>query len=268
MIINAQTRIGTILKARPDALEAIISLSPKFEKLRNPLLRKVIASRTSIEAATKIGNCDVSDFFRKLKPLGFETADNTIPVKTEEKKVPEFMLNLLPEFITVLDVRPVLSAGSDPRNLIIKATKEMKPGRVLKLINSFYPEPLVLLLKKQGFEAYADTLGDNLVETYFHKTGMTNTLKTVAVEGEQNGWDDILEKYKHNLQELDVRQMKMPLPMITILDALDKLAAGRALFIYHKRIPVYLLPELADREFNYRVKEISEENVNLIIFKN
>ena len=43
MIINANTKIAAILKQHPDALEAIISLNPKFEKLRNPLLRKLMA---------------------------------------------------------------------------------------------------------------------------------------------------------------------------------------------------------------------------------
>ena len=33
MLINAQTSIGKILKERSDALNAIISISPKFEKL-------------------------------------------------------------------------------------------------------------------------------------------------------------------------------------------------------------------------------------------
>ncbi|HRO73030.1 MAG TPA: DUF1858 domain-containing protein, partial [Saprospiraceae bacterium] len=69
--INANTRISTLLKQHPDALEAIVSISKKFEKLRNPLLRKLMASRTSISMASKIGGCKVEDFFEKLKPLGF-----------------------------------------------------------------------------------------------------------------------------------------------------------------------------------------------------
>jgi uncharacterized protein (DUF2249 family) len=58
----------------------------------------------------------------------------------------------------------------------------------------------------------------------------------------------------------------MPLPMMTILEALDTLAAGTALYVYHKRIPVFLLPELAQRKFDYRIKEISAGEVHLLIF--
>ena len=44
--INANTKINAVLKEHPQALEAIISISPKFNKLSIPLLRKLVASRT------------------------------------------------------------------------------------------------------------------------------------------------------------------------------------------------------------------------------
>jgi len=39
------------------------------------------------------------------------------------------------------------------------------------------------------------------------------------------------------------------------------------LFVYHKRIPVFLLPELRERNFDYRIKEIAPNEVRLLIFK-
>jgi hypothetical protein len=51
MTINANTKIAPILKQNANALEAIISISKKFEKLRNPLLRKVMAGRTTLSMA-------------------------------------------------------------------------------------------------------------------------------------------------------------------------------------------------------------------------
>ena len=59
----------------------------------------------------------------------------------------------------------------------------------------------------------------------------------------------------------------MPLPMHTILEALETLPADKALFVYHKRIPVFLLPELEERKFSYRIKEISNAEVHLVIYK-
>jgi hypothetical protein len=62
--------------------------------------------------------------------------------------------------------------------------------------------------------------------------------------------------------------MGMPKPMHTILEALDHLPTDTALYVYHKRIPVFLLPELAQRGFEYRIKEISDGEVHLLIFRN
>jgi hypothetical protein len=77
----------------------------------------------------------------------------------------------------------------------------------------------------------------------------------------------MIARYKDKIQTIDVRSLEMPLPMLTILEALDTLPVETALYVYHKRIPVFLIPELAQRKFEYRVKEISESEVHLLIFK-
>jgi len=54
MVITANTKIAAILKHNPAALDAIVSLLSKFEKLRNPVLRKLMAGRASVSMASKI----------------------------------------------------------------------------------------------------------------------------------------------------------------------------------------------------------------------
>jgi uncharacterized protein (DUF2249 family) len=260
MVINANTKIAAILKHNPATLEVIISLSPKFEKLRNPLLRKLMAGRASVSLASRIGGCSMDDLFTTLKPLGFET-DNTIPVISKESgKAPDFIKS---EQIVTLDVRPIIDSGYDPLNAILEKINSLQ-GQVLKILNSFEPTPLMQLLQKQGFESYAEEINDNLVETWFYKkSNITQPEGIVTTET----WNEILVRYKGTLQTIDVRNLEMPLPMLTILEALDNLSAGSALFVYHKRIPVFLLPELVQRQFDYRVKEISDGEVHLLIFK-
>src|ERR1035437_657968 len=269
MIINANTKIAAVLKQHPDALEAIISISPKFEKLRNPLLRKLMAGRTSIAMASKISGCTENDFFKKLEPLGFEVNRTmATEVITEVKKLPIFFRKVKPEQIVELDVRQVIDSGKDPLNLIIQKVKTIQPGQVLKIINTFEPTPLMSLLKKQGFESFADRISDNLVETYFYKgesafAGIPSEQKPAN----NNDWDELLKQYDGRIQNVDVRHLEMPQPMLTILAELDKLPIGYALFVHHKRIPVFLLPELNERGFDYRIKEVSDNEVYLLIFK-
>ncbi len=267
MVIDVNTKIAGILKQSADALDAIVSISPKFEKLRNPILRKLMAGRTSISMASKIAGVSVSDFFIKLKPLGFEIDTNSLPEENEKKALPTFFNNIRKDQVTELDVRPIITAGNDPLAEIIQKIKTLQPGQVLKIVNSFYPQPLILLLEKQGFESYADTIDDNLVETYFYKKHSSPIDNLQPGNHPSDGWDAILQRFKDNIQSVDVRQLAMPLPMTTILEALDGLPPETALFVYHKRIPVFLLPELAARNLSYRIQEISEGQVNLLIYK-
>ncbi|MHB8260010.1 MAG: DUF2249 domain-containing protein [Bacteroidia bacterium] len=266
MIINANTKIAAVLKQHPDAIEAIISISPKFEKLRNPLLRKLMAGRTSISMASKISGCSINDFFTKLKPLGFEIDSNAQPLIDKKKKLPNFMTSIKKNQIIDLDVRPVLSSGTDPLNIILEKIKTIQTGQVLKIINTFEPVPLIKLLEKKGFVTYTNAIDANVVETYFYKQ-TENPIETTPTINASNGWDAILHRFKDKIQTIDVSALEMPQPMLEILDALDKLQPEIALLVYHKRIPVFLLPELAKRKFDYRIKEISESDVHLLIFK-
>lgn len=265
--INSNTKISTLLKEQPGALETIISISPKFTKLRNPLLRKLMASRTSITMAAKIGGCSTEDFFTKLEPLGFMIDRETKADEQEEQKqLPAFLQNSTKEMMAELDVRSVIDSGKDPLNLILQQVKQLQPGQVLKLINSFEPVPLIKLLGRQGFESYTDTINENLVHTYFYQNTKTE-IKVADTSKATDGWDEMLQQFNGKTETIDVRHLEMPLPMHTILEALDQLAPERALYVHHKRIPVFLLPELADRKLDYRVKEINDSEVDLLIFK-
>ena len=266
MTIDANTKIAAILKANPDALEAIVSISPKFNKLRNPVLRKLMAPRASIHTACQIADCSMDDFFEKLAPLGFQ-ADKTVAAKEEElpAPVPSFMDNIDENKIEVLDVRSVIENGEDPFKLIMKKIKQLPNDTVLKLVNTFEPAPLITILGKQGFDYFVEHENENLVNTFFYK----KTEATAMAEEKQSSgedWDNTLKQFENNLVTIDVRSLEMPQPMMTILEALETLPVGKALFVYHKRIPVFLLPELKERNFDYRIKEISDNEVHLLIF--
>ena len=266
--INANTKIAHLLKAHPDALEAIISIDQKFDTLRNPLLRKELAGRTSIAMASEMAGCQIADFYSKLKPMGFEIeTDTKKPVVEEKKGLPVFLTTLTKNQIIDFDVRELLASGNDPLNLILDKIKSVQAGEALKVINTFEPVPLIKMLEKQGFDVYANVISNELIETYFYKKSDKTTIEVKPKEGVDSGWDGVMKRFTDKLVTVDVRKLEMPQPMLTILSELDKLPPDVALYVYHKRIPVFLLPELSDRKFDYRIKEISEGEVRLLIFK-
>lgn len=276
MLINEQTKIAALLKHHPDALETIVKLSPDFKKLRNPLLRKLMAGRTSIAMASKIGGCKTEDFFKALAPLGFES-DNT-KVLPEENSVsnkapkPEYLQHLRPDQLVSFDVRAMLAEGNDPLKQIQQKVKSLQPGQVLVIVNNFEPVPLIKLLERQGFQTYVNLIDADTIETYFYKTVQSNASKEEVAVGEEvpasEDWEAMMTRYENNLVEIDVRHLEMPMPMMTILENLEVLPKGKALYVQHKRIPVFLLTELKERSFDYRIKEIRDGEVYLLIFKN
>ena len=272
MLINAQTKIATLLKHHPDALETIVKLSPDFKKLRNPIVRKLMAGRTSIAMASKIGGCQPEDFFKALIPLGFEIDAHSQPEEKPKinQPTPEYLKQVASNKIINFDVRAMLAAGDDPLKEIQQKIKQLQTDEVLLIVNTFEPVPLIKLLEKQGFETYVKQVDEQTIETYFY-TSKNKQAQSIEIEKTTNNdaadWHQLLSKFENKLVEIDVRHLEMPMPMMSILEALESLPSDKALYVHHKRIPVFLLTELKDRNFEFRIKEIDATEVFLLIFK-
>ena len=66
MGINAKTKIDDLLKQYPFLLDFLITLSPKFKNLNNPVLRKTIGKVATLEKAAAIGGLDVNELVSAL----------------------------------------------------------------------------------------------------------------------------------------------------------------------------------------------------------
>ena len=104
MQISEKTKISALIKANPAAVEAIASISSHFEKLRNPLLRKILAPRVTIADAARMGNTSTQVFFDKLLPLGFVVTETAGPAATAPAPAPE-----MPAFLKEMPAALLLS---------------------------------------------------------------------------------------------------------------------------------------------------------------
>lgn len=64
--IDGETKIGNLVKEYPFLKDFLISLSPKFEKLKSPILFKTMASLATIEMISERGGLKLSDLIEKL----------------------------------------------------------------------------------------------------------------------------------------------------------------------------------------------------------
>ena len=171
--------------------------------------------------------------------------------------------------IIPLDVRPILETGVDPYHAIMDSLKTIKDNESLLIINSFEPVPLLNKLQKKGYTYEVERPEANIVHTYLTKSSVIPELeletKDVNIE---LSFEELEEKFKGKLKEVDVRALEMPLPMVTILQEIEKINDDEALYVHHKRLPQYLLPELKTRNYINASKKIDKDNIKFIIYKN
>ncbi len=269
MKINQQTKISILIKENGKTIDAIASINPHFNKLRNPILRKVLAARITIEDAARIGKCDIEVFFKKLAEIGFEVGENPILKSEKIEKTPsnEILNAIKLSKVTSLDVRPTIAKGEDPFKEIMGALEILQDGFALEIINTFEPTPLIKIVNAKGYVSMVK-IEEEVIYTYFLKSeGVQKTPSNNKLVFKVS--IDELEKEKANckkeVHEVDVRDLEMPLPMVTILKELEELKEGNVLYVHHKKIPQYLLPELAERNFKTWIAEVDDENVKLLI---
>jgi len=266
MIVDKNTKISQILKEKPEAIDAIASINRHFKKLQNPFLRKMLAPRVNVAAAAQVGNSTVNDLLKVLEDVGFEVAyENNNEINNEIRTE----IDMERTNIVDLDVRPILDSGVDPFNVIMDGLKNLKEGETLKIINTFEPIPLLNIIKKKGYEYESERPEEGVVHTYLKKVEGIVTVEEESpkVSERELTYEDLERKYEGKLTEIDVRDLEMPMPMVTILEAIETLEEGHALYVHHKRLPQYLLPELKEREFDYKAQEVDDDNMKLIIFR-
>jgi TusA-related sulfurtransferase len=272
MIISANTKISKLIKENELAIDAIADINPHFKKLKNPILRRVLAPRVNIETAARIGGVDIQVFFDKLAKIGFEVDKKAETTKQQIETInkTDNMFDLKNDKITVLDVREGLANGIDPFNEIMAAIKDFTDGEVLKIVNTFEPTPIINVLKQKGFISKVEHISENEIHTYLKKEQEDKSEEINQKAQESAKTDDIdtvFASFKEKFKELDVRDLEMPQPMVTILEELKDLPEDHCLYVHHKKVPQFLLPQLDERGYVYLSKEIDGDNTKMLIFK-
>ncbi|HVY73624.1 MAG TPA: DUF2249 domain-containing protein [Puia sp.] len=274
MQINGQTKISDIIKANKAGIDAIVGVAKPLERLKNPILRKVMASRVTLTEAAKMGGCKVQHLADALAPLGFVFEDTGAPGQAVKQR-PVWLENVSGWDITFFDVRPVIENGADPLKEILHRFKEVDEGKIFCIINSFVPTPLIHLLEQEKAEdSFVDQATDTAFYTYFLKKKKANAVavgphrdKKIIMDDEP-AFQAICANYADGKRkEIDVRHLEMPGPMETILAELEILPDNMALFVHHKRVPLYLLEEISDRNIEVHIRQIGEGNVKMLLFK-
>ena len=272
MKINGNTKVSKVIKENKEAIEAIASLNPHFTKLRNPVLRRLLAPRVTLAEAAKIGKCEVQEMLDKLVSIGFELDSNGVSEEvtnhvSQDNTKKEFLEG---QKITSLDVRPLLAKGEDPFTILQKSLKNLEANEALEVLIDFEPIPLIRIQEKKGFITLT-VVQDGVYHTYFKAGGKvkeeTTSSSDAIITVSQLEYDELVNTFPGEIITLDVRNLEMPEPLVRILEAVENLDEDTGLKIFHKKIPQHLLPELEEKNLSTFICPIAEGNVMLFIIK-
>ena len=66
-LIEAETKVGTLLEQYPELEDVLIGLAPPFKKLKNPFLRRSVAKVASLRQAAAVARLPVGELVNTLR---------------------------------------------------------------------------------------------------------------------------------------------------------------------------------------------------------
>ena len=295
MEIHRDTRIAELISHDERSIETLVSVSSRFKKLRNPMIRKVMAGQVSIAMAARVGGVAEQAIFDALASIGFQCnsvgspegsgftnkaapdlahdhVDSEAAGKSEKEFKFKTEFHSAPGRIVDLDVRPIMDRGEEPLSAILKAAETVGVDERLRIINSFAPEPLIGLLGKKGFEGYIYSAKDCFHACFIRRSMQAVSKPDPISERQTDPNPMVTETGLHTtgggrraVVRLDVRGMTPPGPMVKILKTLQSLSSTQQLYVFHERIPRFLFPQLAEQGYAYRTSEQGGTDVRLLI---
>jgi hypothetical protein len=165
IVITPKTKVGELLDSYPALEKVLMDMSPAFEKLRNPILRRTVAKVATLQQIAAVGGLKVDEIVNRLrKEAGHDTSlesgiDNEYltdqPFWFDETKI-----------VLRFDASPVINNGGSPMNDILSKTASLKNGEILELHTPFIPAPIIEMLMKKGYLVYCKK-AENYVISYF-----------------------------------------------------------------------------------------------------
>jgi len=281
VVIRRTDRISTVLRDDESLVDVLVSVSPVFERLRNPGLRKVMARLVTVEQAARIAGVDPDELVARLNTRvigrsesGTDASAGTLAARPAEPPpipdgAPPALARIPPEAVIRIDVREDLLNGHEPFSRIMAAKRLVPQGGALRLRAIFEPVPLYAVLERQGFAHYTERLADDDWVVWFYPPAHAvsprgNAASDPAAPAESpptgvNGDEDA------GVVVLDVRGLEPPEPMVRTLEALEALPPGATLVQVNARVPQFLLPRLEERGFTYEIREQGPDLVRVFI---
>jgi Uncharacterized conserved protein (DUF2249) len=161
--ISATTKLSKALELHPDVLGYIISLDPHdFERLRNPVMRKLMGPRISLGRIATMTGIQINALLEQIAVLSGATVElspTEILDTPSSSERPEWVTSAT-RTVNLLPMDELLT--EDPMPPVMLEVKKLKPGEVLLIRHKWEPQPFYdIWAKMPDLEWFAESVSDD-----------------------------------------------------------------------------------------------------------
>ena len=168
LTITPRTKVHELLEAYPELEEVLIGITPVFNKLKNPVLRRTIARVTTLQQAALVGQVPVHEMVNTLRQkVGQDSLEGLEASAGGQTARPSWLKD--EKIVKRLDARPVIEQGGHPLGEVLNGVGDLQTGEIYELITPFLPAPLIERVAAQGFDCWSDKRSDDHFINYFLK---------------------------------------------------------------------------------------------------
>lgn len=241
---SGRTRVVDVLAADPDAIDRLVSLHPLFQRLRDVEIRRSIGDLVTLAEAAEIVGVPLSDVLLAANARSPAACWGAYRDAPEEER-PQWMDRFDGQAVRCIDVHPLIGQGREPFSHVLTCAAAISDGSGFVLQVPFNPLPLREVLGRKGFVSFAEREAADRWRIFFlRKPGEREPAAARSNEG-ATIW------HAADGTHIDVRDLEAPAPLVAILALLDGPDHGGVVTVHHRREPVYLYPELAERGWTW-----------------
>jgi hypothetical protein len=165
--ITPELKVSELLESYPELEAVLVGLSPSFQALKNPVLRRTVAKLATLQQVARVGNIGLGTLVNRLRAAAGQGASTNEDVEPAGAERPAWARDELVR--GRFDARPLLAEGGHPGPAVMKELQRLGPGEVYVLVTPFEPAPLVDKAVDRGFEAWSQIDAGELVITWFRR---------------------------------------------------------------------------------------------------
>jgi hypothetical protein len=166
--ISPRTKVGELLDTYPGLEPVLMSMSPAFEKLKNPVLRRTVAKVATLQQISVVGRMNIDEMIKRLRAeIGQDYGESaSSDIEYQSGITQEWFQHS--KISARFDATSIINSGESPMKDILHKTSLLKSGEIFELRTPFTPAPIIDMLMAKNFRIHT-IVNDEYILTYFCK---------------------------------------------------------------------------------------------------